>query len=248
MRETFVLMFTLIIFVACKDSSKEVAIEDVLAPATDTKEGQDGAWIVLFDGTSLDQWRGYLSDDIYPEWNIKDGALVFTPGENSSRNIITKDRFTNFILSLEWKISEEGNSGIFWGVHEDPSITEPYLTGPEIQILDNEGHPDAQFEGGTHKAGSLFDMIACPDELIKPKGAWNLCVIEINHDSNLGKVSMNGKEAFTFPLHGPSWQQLVANSKFKDWKEFGRYKTGHIGLQDHGNQVWFRDIKIKKIN
>ena len=190
---------------------------------------------------------------MYPEWTIEDGAMVFTPpegskiGDGSGKNIITKGEYTDFVLSLEWKIVEGGNSGIFWSVFEDSKLSEAYQTGPEIQVLDNAKHPDSFVPGGTHKAGSLYDMIACPEELIKPAGEWNLCVLEINHKTNIGKVSMNGKEAITFPVEGEAWNSMVENSKFKGWEGFGTHQTGHIGLQDHGFQVSFRNIKIKEL-
>ncbi|MBT8286572.1 MAG: DUF1080 domain-containing protein [Bacteroidia bacterium] len=232
---------------ACKNNSEQSKIIEKENDLKEELKTQESEWQILFDGISYEQWRGYLAEDIPQEWIIEDGAMAFIPGSEGGKNIITKDKFTNFILSLEWKISEGGNSGIFWGVYEDAKFPEAYQTGPEIQIVDNEKHPDAQYEGGTHKAGSLFDMIACPDSTVKPAGEWNLCVMEINHKTNLGKVIMNNIEVFTFPLHGDAWETMVANSKFKDWEGFGRYKTGHIGLQDHGNKVWFRNIKIKKL-
>lgn len=207
----------------------------------------DMAWIWLFDGKSMDKWRGYLSDEMYDNWTIDGDAMMFTPGEEQGKNIITKDTFTNFVLNIDWKVEEGANSGIFYGVHEDEKFSEAYQTGPEIQVLDNERHPDAKVEGGTHKAGSLYDMIACPPELVNPAGEWNSMVIEVNHDTNLGKVSINGTEAFTYPVHGPEWDKMVENSKFKGWEGFGKYQTGHIGLQDHGNKVWFRNIKIKSL-
>ena len=207
-----------------------------------------GDWEWLFDGASMEHWRGYLSDEMYPEWTIEDGAMAFTPGSKGGKNIISKNQYTNFILSLEWKISEGGNSGIFWGVHEDASFPEAYQTGPEIQVLDNERHPDAKVGGGTHTAGALYDLIAPSADVTKPAGQWNLCVLEVNHKANRGKVSLNGTELFTFPVHGSEWDQMVATSKFKAWEGFGKFQTGHIGLQDHSDKVWYRNIKIKKLD
>ena len=119
--------------------------------------------------------------------------------------------------------------------------------GSARRHIDNQRHPDSFIANGTHKAGSLYDMIGCPDEHINPAGEWNLCVIEVNQDENLAKVSMNGTQVMEFPLHGEGWKKMVANSKFKDWEGFGKYRTGHIGLQDHSDKVWFRDIKIKSL-
>ena len=121
------------------------------------------------------------------------------------------------------------------------------MTGPEIQVLDNERHPDSFVGNGIHKAGSLYDLIGYPDEYINPAGKWNKCELEIDHKKNIGTVTMNGKASISFPLSGEKWNTMVANSKFKDWEGFGRYPTGHIGLQDHSDKVWYKNIKIKEI-
>jgi len=227
-----------------KKSQEKVETQNTVpSKQTINKEG----WTILFDGSSLDNWRGYLSENIYPEWTIQDDALMFTPGEEGGKNIISRKKYKNFILSLEWKISEAGNSGIFWGVHEDERFSEAYMTGPEIQVLDNEKHPDSFVGNGIHKAGSLYDLIGYPAEYINPAGKWNKCVLEIDHKKNIGTVTLNGKASISFPLSGKKWDTMVANSKFKDWEGFGKYPSGYIGLQDHSDKVWFKNIKIKEI-
>lgn len=242
-----ILLLSLTLIVgACKKDKKESETE-LSTNTTEQKMENNDTTIILFDGNSLDNWRGYLSDSMYSEWTIDGDAMKFTPGEKGGKNIISKQKFTNFVLSLEWKVSEKGNSGIFWGVFEDEKFTEAYQTGPEIQVLDNERHPDSFVAEGTHKAGSLYDMIACPPEFVKPAGEWNECILKIDHENNIGSVTMNGKEALTFPVHGEKWDEMVANSKFKDWEGFGKYKEGHIGLQDHSDIVWYRNIKIKEL-
>lgn len=240
MKPLFYSLFAILLLVSCKQEKKETV------KAVD-KEVVKEEWITLFDGTSLDSWRGYLSDDIYPEWTIEDGAMVFTPGEKGDKNIITKEKFTNFELSLEWKISEGGNSGIFWGIFEDEKYPKPYETGLEIQVLDNERHPDAKANPKFHQAGALYDLVQPKVDVCKPAGEWNLCVIKIDHDSNKGSASLNGEVVVEFPLHGEVWEKMKAKSKFKNWEGFGKYKTGHIGLQDHSDKVWYRNIKIKKL-
>ncbi len=248
MKKLILLMLITLAFSTCKQAQKEPEVKKIEAKETEEIEvTNDAEWIVLFDGTSFDKWRGYGSEEMPSEWILENGSMAFTPGEIGGKNIITKQKFTNFVLSLEWKISEGGNSGIFWGVYEDEKFKEAYQTGPEIQVLDNAKHPDAKVATGTHKAGSLYDMIACPDEFINPAGEWNLCVLEINHEINLGKVSMNGNEVMTFPIHGDAWNNMVTNSKFDGWEGFGKYQTGHIGLQDHGDKVWYRNVKIKEL-
>ena len=242
------LFVCLCFMVACNQAEKkqkETKTIQQVVTSEELKSSND--WTILFDGSSLDNWRGYLSEDIYPEWTIQDDAMVFTPSNVGGKNIITKEKYTNFILSLEWKISEAGNSGIFWGVHEDEKFSEAYMTGPEIQVLDNEKHPDSFVGNGIHKAGSLYDLIGYPAEDIYPAGEWNQCVLEVNQTANIARVTMNEKTTISFPLHGVEWEKMVTNSKFKDWEGFGKYRTGHVGLQDHSDQVSFRNIKIKKL-
>ena len=149
---------------------------------------------------------------------------------------------------MGWKISEGGNSGIFWGVFEDPKFSEAYLTGPEIQVLDNERHPDANVNGKLHQAGALYDMIEPGQDVVNPAGEWNLCIITIDHNKNIGTVEMNGTKIVEFAAHGKEWDNMVAKSKFADWEGFGKYQTGKIGLQDHGDVVSYRNIKIKELN
>lgn len=250
MKKSMLLLFAAASLMACKEKSEDTtANAEAATEKTEEKTAStDFGWEVLFDGSSYDSWKGYLADEVYANWTIEDGAMAFTPGEEGGKNIITKKQYTNFVLSLEWKISEAGNSGIFWGVHEDEKFSEAYQTGPEIQVLDNNGHPDAKIGAGTHSAGALYDMIAPPEDVTKPVGEWNLCVLEVNHTTNQGKVTLNGTELFTFPVNGDKWDRMVADSKFATWEGFGAYATGHIGLQDHSDKVWYRNIKIKALD
>ncbi|MDA9775085.1 DUF1080 domain-containing protein [Algibacter sp.] len=239
---TFVIALMLMIS-SCKQNKEQVTIEsEVIEQVESSSE-----WSILFDGTNFDNWRGYLTDEMYPEWSIEDGAMAFNPGEEGGKNIITKKTYTNFILSLEWKISEGGNSGIFWSIYEDSKFNEAYQTGPEIQVLDNERHPDALANPKFHQAGALYDMVQPMHDVCKPAGDWNKCVLKVDHTKNEGSVTLNGTVIVEFPLHGEEWDALVSDSKFKDWEAFGKHQTGHIGLQDHSDKVWFRDIKIKEL-
>ena len=246
MKNMILLVMLTLTFTACKQTTKETDQTEPEAMKVE-ETNPESEWISLFDGTNYDKWRGYLTDTMHPEWTIEDGAMAFVPGEEGGKNIITKDVFTDFELSLEWKISEGGNSGIFWSVFEDTKFREAYQTGPEIQVLDNERHPDAKANPKFHQAGALYDMVQPEQDVCKPAGEWNLCVLKVNHKTNQGSVTLNGTEIVTFPVHGEAWDSMVAKSKFKGWEGFGMHHTGHIGLQDHGDKVWFRNIKIRKL-
>lgn len=234
---------------SCQDKSRQ-AIDTQNQSETqhmaDTKKNND--WTSLFNGEDLEGWKAYNSDEV-SQWKVKDNALVFTPkeGERSgSENLITEDTYTNFELSMDWKISEGGNSGVMWGVQEGEEFSEPYLTGPEIQILDNERHPDAE-NGPIRQAGALYDLSKPSEDVTSPAGEWNEMTIRIDHKENQGTVTLNGTQVNQFPLHGEEWDQMVKKSKFSDWENFGQHHTGHIALQDHDDKVSFRNIKIREL-
>jgi hypothetical protein len=242
--ELFIYSF-FVFLVSCKLKHDTSIEKDVVKVG---KEHSAEDWIILFDGTNFNNWKGYLKDDMPTDWRIENDAMVFNPGKERGKNIITKNTFTNFILSLEWKISEGGNSGIFWGVFEDDKYSEAYQTGPEIQVLDNERHADAKVNPKYHQAGALYDMVQPMQDVCKSAGEWNSCVLKVNHKNNKGSVTLNGVVIAKFPVHGKPWDAMVANSKFKNWEAFGKYQTGHIGLQDHGDKVWYRNIRIKELH
>ena len=214
------------------------------------EDSNKGDWKVLFDGTSFDGWKGYNQEGIPEGWKIEDGTMVLEPPkprpEGVNYNLVTVDAYTDFVLSLEWRISEGGNSGFFWGIQEDEKYKEPYETGPEIQVLDNAKHPDAKV-GTTHQAGSLYDMVGPRKDVTKPVGEWNTCVLTVDHKAHKGSVVLNGEEIVTFPVGNEMWDVMVSKSKFADWEGFGKAASGKIGLQDHGDVVAFRNIKIKEL-
>ncbi|AKA35173.1 3-keto-disaccharide hydrolase [Flagellimonas lutaonensis] len=246
------LFLLVLLAIGCKQKDKEANKEaNKEEPMSETAENTDEeAWQVLFDGTSFEGWHFYNGGEVGEPWKLEEGAMVFYPPEErpegASYNIVTDEEFTNFELSLEWKVSEGGNSGIFWGVHESEQFGQPYQTGPEIQVLDDDRHPDAK-NGTTHQAGALYDMIAPSKKVVKPAGEWNEVILTINHEANQGSVVMNGEKIVEFPVHGEEWDKMVANSKFADWEGFGEYRTGKIGLQDHGDVVAYRNIKIRRL-
>ena len=249
MKKQLLMLAGLVTFSSCQGTTQKKKETD-----TKTKIEQEAPvkeeWISLFDGKTLNGWHQYNGDKIGEEWSVADGVLTFDPKEDrkwgdGGKNIVTDQSFTSFVLSIEWKVSEAGNSGIFWGVQEGEEFGEPYVTGPEIQILDNERHPDAKANPKFHQAGALYDLVQPTADVCKPAGEWNHVLLTVDHNTNKGNVILNGTEIVRFPLSGEGWDELVNNSKFKDWKGFGAFKTGKIGLQDHDDKVSFRNIKIK---
>ncbi len=245
-KKSTLIIFLISAFFACKKTPEKSTKEMLTIPTEIEKES---GWESLFDGKSFDGWHNYRTDTISDEWQIENGAMVFTPNPDrihGINNIITDKKYTSFILSLEWKISKEGNSGVFWGIFEDEKYAVPYQTGPEIQVLDNLNHPDAAKR--THQAGAIFGILGPAVDLSNKENEWNQFIIRIDQKNNLGNVIFNGTKIIEFPVHGEEWDRMVADSKFKDWEGFGKYQTGHIGLQDHANKVWFRNIKIKELD
>jgi len=245
-----------LLVIGCKEKTdkKNMDVESNTMAQSDEMTPEvkmDGEWQVLFDGSNFDSWKRYLEDGVGDAWKIEDGAMVFYPPKERKKgekyNLVTKEDFTSFVLSVDWKISEGGNSGIFWGVKEVESLPEAYHSGPEIQVLDNEKHPDSK-NGPTRQAGALYDMVGPNKDVTKSVGEWNTCVITVDHNTNKGNVVLNGTEIASFPVHGAEWEAMIDKSKFKGSKHFGKYKTGRIGLQDHGDIVSYRNIKIKSLD
>lgn len=211
---------------------------------------QSKKWVKLFDGKTFTNWHIYnhAGEPIPSKWKIEDGALIFDAKGKSDwkiNDLVSDVSYENFILEMEWKIDEKGNSGIFYGVFEDKKYNTPYLTSPEIQVLDDNGHPDAkQGKNGNRKSGSLYDMIPSAS-VAKPAGEWN--EVKIQKLNNVVTIWQNGTLAVSYPTQGPEWDAMVAVSKFKGWEGFGKYPKGKIGLQDHGNGVAFKKIRIKEM-
>ena len=145
-----------------------------------------------------------------------------------------------------WKLSPNSNSGFMWGVNESKDYDAPYLTGPEIQIIDADIYAGDE-KNQIHTTGSLYDMIAPDHVMAKPAGEWNSYHIVINHEENKGTVNHNGMIINRFPLHGTEWDEMIENSKFKDISGFGKFKEGHLCLQDHPGVISYKNIKIRKL-
>lgn len=203
-------------------------------------------WKLLFDGKSVNGLRAYNpanAESQWPKegWTIEDGTIRHHAGKGGG-DLVTVDEFTNFEFSIEWKCQLGGNSGLMYRVKEVPGQA-PYMTGPEMQILDNEKHNDAK--NPKTSAGALYAMIACQHDVIRPAGEWNQFTIRVV--GNNVQHWANGYKVVEYNLNSPEWDKMVAESKFKDWKDFGRMSSGRIAIQDHGDDVWFRNIKVRKL-
>ena len=206
----------------------------------------DNAAVKLFNGQNLEGWHVYGKTDAGNSWRVDKENNIYLDASVANRqrgDLVTNEEFENFDLKLEWKISRNGNSGIIFLVHEDTArYPATYNTGLEMQVLDNDGHSDGKIH--KHRAGDLYDLIACSKETVKPVWEWNAVEIICNK-GNL-QLYLNGILVVETMLWNKEWKDLVAGSKFKNMPGFAIYPKGRIALQDHGNEVWFRNIVIKK--
>jgi len=216
-----------------------------------TGKEKKAGWVLLFNGKDFTGWRQCNGTEMPKNWVIEDNAMkVFTgadkkPGQGSNGDIIyAPKKFRNFELSIDWKTSQMGNSGIFYNVREVPGKA-IYYAAPEVQVLDNIDATDNKID--SHLAGSLYDMLPADPKTVKPAGEWNTIVISLKD----GRVThtQNGVKVVEYTLWTPEWDAMVANSKFKTFPGFieGIAKEGYIGLQDHGYAIWFRNIKIREL-
>jgi cytochrome c len=221
------------------------------APNTLSPLEQKDGWSLLFDGKSMNEWRNYKKQTIGKSWIIQDEGICLNSIKGADGkwkvsdggDIISKKKYKNFEFVADWKINNCGNSGIFFNVVEGEKYSATYSTGVEMQVLDNLCHPDSRFK--THRAGDLYDMLSCKYETVNAVGKWNQARIR----SNNGKVDfwLNGYLVVSFTMHDDNWKKMIEKSKFKGWEGFGMSKDGHIALQDQGDKVWYRNIKIKEL-
>ncbi len=211
-----------------------VAAPAVAAPNELTPAEKSAGWTLLFDGKSLAGWRGFKAAKPDAGWTVKDGAL--SPDPKTSKDIITDANYEDFELSFQWKISPKGNSGVMFHVIEQGDET--YESGPEYQILDN-----AHGEAPPQQAASLFALYPPSMDMTRPPGDWNQGKIRVLH----GHVEhwLNGMMVTEYDLGSADFKARVDHSKFRQWPQFASAKTGHIALQNHGDAVWFRDLKIR---
>jgi hypothetical protein len=216
-----------------------------------SKKEKKAGWVLMFNGKNFDGWRQCNGTAMPANWVIEDDAMKVVigegkkPGQGANGDILYPGKkFKNFELSIDWKASKSANSGIFFNVREVPG--KPiYYAAPEIQVLDNVDASDNKID--SHLAGSLYDMLPADPKTVKPVGEWNTIVVKVKD----GQVThtQNGVQVVSYSLWTPEWDALIAKSKFKSFPGFteGISKEGFIGLQDHGYDVWFRNIKIREL-
>jgi hypothetical protein len=266
---SIVLLFGLFSCGGGKGSKQEAKAADTVYINNVPYEKDKDGWITLFDGKTFTNWRGYGKDRVPGKWIIDDGAIKFNGSgggeaqDGDGGDLIFEGKFSNFELSVDWKISRGGNSGIFYLAQEYYSTNaetgekrlEPiYISAPECQVLDDENHPDAKLgKDGNRKSSSLYDMIPAKPQNSKPFGEWNNTTILVYQGTVVH--GQNGENVLEYHLWTPQWTELLQASKFSQEKwplafELlnncgGPNREGLIGFQDHGNDVWFKNIKIK---
>ena len=246
MKQIISIICLVLLFFSCKtESKKESEFESVV---------KSNEWIYLFDGTSTDGWRAYNGDALPSQWVIIDGTLTFdterrleSDKEGGKDIIYAAEEFDNFELYLEWKIPEGGNSGIFYHLKEGNYA--PYEVSPEYQLLDDlkwEEINNATLEDW-QKTAADYAMYT-PDvneKIVKPAGEWN--TTRIIFTPELAEHWLNGNKVLSFVPWSEDWKARKINGKWKDYPNYGAFKTGYIGLQDHDSPLWFKNIKIKKL-
>ncbi|MDR3141871.1 MAG: DUF1080 domain-containing protein [Tannerellaceae bacterium] len=238
-----VVLFSMLLAIVC---SFPVAAQ--IANTLTAKEKSEG-WTLLFDGKNFDGWRKCNAAEMAANWSVNDNAMKVARGEKAGSGqggdiLFANKKFGNFELSVDWKIEKEGNSGIFYYIVEYPD--KPiYYAAPEVQVLDNWYAGDNKLTN--HLAGSLYDILPALPQNAKPAGEWNTIVIRVKDGH--ATHTQNGVKVVEYTLWAPEWYGLVAKSKFKDWPGFkeGPAREGYIGLQDHGYDCWFRNIKIREL-
>jgi hypothetical protein len=236
-----------ILMTSC-NSEKESATSET--PNTLTTEESAEGWQLLFDGESLTGWKRYNHDTIGPLWSVQDGAILCDGeglGEGTADiggSLITTRQFDNFELSLDYKVTKGGNSGVLYHVVEKPEYKYDYETGPEFQLLDDGGWEGELKE--EQKAGGNYDMYAASaTKKVNPAGEWNTARIVYNN----GHVEhwLNGDKVLEFEENSDDFRERFSRSKWTEYPAWNKSKTGAISLQDHGAPVYFRNIKIKEL-
>ena len=256
--------------VANEGAPAYINVEKPQVDLSSVPQDKDG-YYVIFDGETLNGWRGYGKDDVPTRWTVEDGCIKFTgtgTGEGQTLeggDLIFAHKFKNFQLEIEWKVSKGGNSGIFYLAQEIKEYNADsttkwapiYISAPEYQVLDNANHPDAMLGvDGNRQSASLYDMIPAKPQNQNPFGEWNTAKIMVYKGTVVH--GQNGANVAEYHLWTPQWTDMLQASKFSQEKwplafELlnncgGENHEGYIGLQDHGDDVWYRNIRVKVLD
>lgn len=249
MKENILAAFVILGMTTCQPTKQETlsAPTDSLSVSDDisnqlTAEQQAAGWQLLFDGKTMNGWRFFRNKE-NNSWEVNKGTLhckaFVENGVNKRSDLITAEQYENFELAFEWKISIQGNSGVMFRVSEE--FDEPYASGPEYQIIDDIGYPGEKV--ANRLTASNYDMHEANNKTMNPVGEWNSSTIVVS--DNRVEHWLNGSKVLQYELNSPEWLKLRDASKWKEFPGYGRTRKGHIDLQDHGNEVWFKNIMIK---
>jgi hypothetical protein len=242
-----------LIFSACQskkmddnknDSTSTSTAPAVVAPVQLTEQQKTEGWKLLFDGVSKTGWRTFKNKP-NDSWEVIDGTLHCKPFKDSVENqradLVTVDQYDNFELAFDWKISSQGNSGVMFRVSEE--FDEPYATGPEYQILDDGGYPGEVLE--TNLSATAYGVFEAKNKKLNPVGEWNQAKIIAN--GNHIEHWLNGQKVVDYEINSPEWKKRRDKGKWKDFPAYATMSKGFVDLQDHGNEVWFKNIMIKPL-
>lgn len=217
----------------------------VPAANTLTAAERKAGWTLLFDGRSLSGWRSFAGGPAPATWEVRDGAIVLVKadGQMSGTDLVSAKPYGAFELTLDWKVEAGGNSGVLYLARNLPRTQQVYQTGLEMQVLDDAGHSDGKIP--SHRAGALYDMTVPPLGAAKPAGSWNHARLLVER----GRIRqwLNGVMTADISYGDAGWRKRVAGSKFARMPHFGTFDSGVIALQDHGEPVAYRNVKIRPI-
>lgn len=254
MKNTIYFLLLVFISLSCQSKPAEKAPESEVASATPpapntlTEEEKAAGWELLFDGKTTDKWRGY-NHETFPTlgWKVMDGTIAVeksgTEEEGFGGDIITKEKFENFELSIDFLLTDTANSGILYRVVEVEN-TPIWHNAPEYQLLDNERYAEMGIDN-KHFTAANYDLHPAETDYTKPIGEWNTARIILNN--NHVEHWLNGNLVVAYDLESPEWAALVAKSKFAEYPGYGKTRNGYIGLQDHGHLVQFRNLKVRRL-